>query len=386
MAGAQRNGDVVTWGATAGVPSGPAPGYHGGLMRRFALTFAPCLALLAACAGARPAPTEADSGLALLRPAELARVRCLLLAPVESATDAPLTAEQTTRALEASVDPARTQVLPVAELRAMLADTSLELSEGVPGGTALELAELLGADGALYGAVEGRSQGREPRLAVTLRLLLVPSRELVFAGSAFIVPASGEPLEAAARRTVVGLARPVLDRLGATGSRACFDPGRRAALRAAALALRPAPDLTPPSPISEEPWPAIAPTLRKQRQREWAGRLGGRGTVTLEEVAFAGRTADLARAPGLSDLAEVLDGAPGLTVRLSAFVDASGDAAADARLSMAMAQAAARRLVELGVEAGRISVAGRGGESPIVPNFTARGRATNRRLEAGSPR
>ena len=52
-------------------------------MRRFALTFAPCLALLAACAGARPAPTGADPGLALLRPAELARVRCLLLAPVE---------------------------------------------------------------------------------------------------------------------------------------------------------------------------------------------------------------------------------------------------------------------------------------------------------------
>jgi flagellar motor protein MotB len=51
-----------------------------------------------------------------------------------------------------------------------------------------------------------------------------------------------------------------------------------------------------------------------------------------------------------------------------------------------MAQAAARRLVELGVESGRLSVAGRGSDSPLVPNFTARGRAANRRIEASSPR
>ena len=51
-----------------------------------------------------------------------------------------------------------------------------------------------------------------------------------------------------------------------------------------------------------------------------------------------------------------------------------------------MAQAAARRLVELGVEPGRIGVAGRGGESPLVPNFTARGRAANRRIEASASR
>jgi outer membrane protein OmpA-like peptidoglycan-associated protein len=103
-------------------------------------------------------------------------------------------------------------------------------------------------------------------------------------------------------------------------------------------------------------------------------------------VAFVGRTAELARETGLADLALVLRATPSLTVRLSAFVDASGDPAADARLSLAMAQAAARRLVDLGVEAGRIGVAGRGGASPVVPNFTARGRAANRRIEASAPR
>jgi outer membrane protein OmpA-like peptidoglycan-associated protein len=82
----------------------------------------------------------------------------------------------------------------------------------------------------------------------------------------------------------------------------------------------------------------------------------------------------------------VLRATPELTVRLSGFVDASGDPAADGRLSLAMAQAAAKRLVELGIEAGRLGVAGRGSDGPLVPNFTARGRAANRRVEASAPR
>jgi outer membrane protein OmpA-like peptidoglycan-associated protein len=108
--------------------------------------------------------------------------------------------------------------------------------------------------------------------------------------------------------------------------------------------------------------------------------------VTLEDVAFTGRTAELAREAGLADLARVLGSAPALGVKLEGFVDTSGDPAADLRLSLAMAQAAARRLVELGVEPGRIGVAGLGGESPLVPNFTARGRAANRRIEASASR
>jgi outer membrane protein OmpA-like peptidoglycan-associated protein len=324
-----------------------------------------------------PAPT-------LIKPAELARVRCLLLAPIESAADAPLAAGAATRALEASIDPARAQSFPVAELRAMLADTPLELPAGVSGGTALELAELLGADGALYGAVEGRSRGREPGMMVTLRLILAGSRELIFAATAPVVPATGEPLEAAVRRSIIDLARPALDRLGAPGPRRCFAQGRRDALHAAAVSLRATPG-SPPT-ASDGASAAAGPAgLRTARQREWARRLGANGRVTLDEVAFAARTSDLVREAGLADLALVLGRAPALSVRLEGFVDDSGDPAGDLRLSLAMAQAAARRLVEMGVKAGRISVAGRGSEDPLVPNFTARGRAANRRIEASIP-
>ncbi len=62
-------------------------------------------------------------------------------------------------------------------------------------------------------------------------------------------------------------------------------------------------------------------------------------------------------------------------------MDTTSDRAADAKLSTAMAQAAAKRLSERGVPKQRITWAGRGGESPILPNFTARGRGANRRIE-----
>ncbi len=357
-------------------------------MRRPAPIPAPLLALLAACAIARPAIASEPQPLELLRPDDLPAVRCLLLAPLVAATDAPLAAGAATGALEAVIDRTRTQVLPVGELRAILADTPLELADGVPGGAAVELAELLGADGVLYGAIEGRSRGRGAGLGITLRLLLVPSRDLVFAGSTLVVQARGEQLGAAVRRAVVDLARPALDRLGAAGPRACFEPARREALHAAAVALRPPPPAPPPAPppVQVTPHPFPATELRSARQRDWARRLAENSKVQLEEVAFTGRTGELARDGGLSDLAQVLRATPGLTVRLTGFVDTSGDPAADGRLSLVMAQAAARRLTELGVEAGRIGVAGRGSDGPLVPNFTARGRAANRRIEASSPR
>jgi outer membrane protein OmpA-like peptidoglycan-associated protein len=47
-----------------------------------------------------------------------------------------------------------------------------------------------------------------------------------------------------------------------------------------------------------------------------------------------------------------------------------------------MAQAAAQRLVAMGVARDRVTWGARGGERPLLPNFTARGRSANRRVEA----
>jgi flagellar motor protein MotB len=48
---------------------------------------------------------------------------------------------------------------------------------------------------------------------------------------------------------------------------------------------------------------------------------------------------------------------------------------------MELARAAGLRLIQLGVGRERVTWAGRGGEAPIAPNFSARGRASNRRVE-----
>jgi len=342
-----------------------------------------CVLLLAAgaCAGAG-GPTTSRSPLPAGDPraAELARVRCLLVAPLENASASPIAAEAATVALVGSVAPDRAVVFPIAELRGLFRDTPLELPEGVPPSMALELAQLLGADGALYGAVEGRP-GNGQDLLVTVRLALTGGRDLVLAASAVAHAGPGESLEAAVRRTAVELARPALSRVGGAGAPRCFDPERTRAVRQAALLEgRPAPAPAPP-PATAATATATKSAPRTARQADWARRLTGSTRVRLEDVAFTGRTAELQRDGGLADLALALTSAPDLRVRVEAFVDATHDGEGDARLSAAMAQAAILRLLELGVARERMTWAGRGGESPLLPNFTARGRAANRRIE-----
>jgi outer membrane protein OmpA-like peptidoglycan-associated protein len=248
---------------------------------------------------------------------------------------------------------------------------------------ALELAQLLGADGALYGAVEGRP-GNGQDLLVTVRLALTGGRDLVLAASAVAHAGPGESLEAAVRRTAVELARPALSKVGGAGVPRCFDPERTRAVRQAALLeVRPAP--APPPATAAVAATATANATRSAprtaRQADWARKLTASARIRLEDVAFAARTAELQRDGGLADLALALTSAPDVRVRVEAFVDATHDGEGDARLSAAMAQAAIERLLELGVARERMTWAGRGGESPLLPNFTVRGRAANRRIE-----
>jgi outer membrane protein OmpA-like peptidoglycan-associated protein len=289
-------------------------------------------------------------------------------------------ADAATAALVTSVAPERATVFPLSDLRGLFRDTPLELPEGVPPSMALELAQLLGADGALYGAVEGRG-GNGQDLLVSLRLALTGGRDLLLAGSAVAHPGPGESIEAAVRRTAVELARPALSRLGGAGAPRCFDPERTRAVRLAALAEgRPASG--PALPAAPSPGgTAKAVPPRTSRQVDWARKLSASARVRLEDVAFTGRTAELQRDGGLADLALALSSSPEVHVRVEAFVDATHDGEGDARLSAAMAQAAIQRLLELGVARERMTWAGRGGESPLLPNFTTRGRAANRRVE-----
>lgn len=367
-------------------------------MRR--LVTALLLPAVLGCAGGRlaapPDATPPGEG-SVLRAAELARVRCLLVAPFENGSDAPLAAETATGAVLSGVDPARTRVFPVAELRGLFRDTPLELPQGIPPSLALELAELVGADAALWGSVAGRSSAPAPQdapeLAVGVNLSLVGDRSLLFADTALVRVAPGERPETAIRRAVRELAQPMLARLGDPGQKKCFDAERSRTLRkfavaeehaarglAAGVTERHAGAAAPAAP-GKAPPPAQKTEPRTPRQTEWARRLAEGGRVLVEDVSFEGRSATFLRDSGLADLAVALLARPAIAVRIEGFVDATSDRAGDQKLSGAMVQAAARRLAELGVSRQRITLAGRGGESPLLPNFTARGRAANRRLE-----
>lgn len=357
------------------------------LASAFAFTLA-CTAERAAAPGPLPpAAVEAT----VLKSAELARVRCLVVAPFENGSDALPAAEAATGALVSEIDPLRTRVFPIAELRGLFRDTPLELPAGFGPSLALELAELIGADGVLYGSVEGRSRDVAPELLVTIRLSLTADHRLLFAQTILVTPATGERTESAVRRAVLVAARPALARLGNAGKKRCFDPERTKELRKLALAqpgesrssrlaaaAQPAPKLAPPPPTAP---PAAHAVPRTPRQVEWAKRLEMGERIVLDDVAFAGRSADLQRDGGLADLAFALSARPSVSIRLEGFVDLTSDHSGDQKLSLSMAQIAAQRLADLGIARARLSWVGRGAESPRLPNFTARGRAANRRIE-----
>ncbi len=369
-----------------------------------------------------PPPPKPEAG-DVLQAAELTRVRCLLVAPFENASDTPLAGEAATRALLNAIDPARTRVFPIHELRAIFRDTLLELPQGFAPSLALELGELVGADAALYGSVDGRAQDGGGELIVTVRLALSGSRHLLFAESTPVRIAKGEQPENAVRRALLAATRPVLARLGDVDRKRCFDAARTRALRKLALAQArcPVPEASeaapqaseqagvrqpPPvtaaaaaqpkgEPSSAEPSKIEAPKIvegpkseppkfepaRTPRQEEWARRLASGARFLVEDVTFVGRTPKFGSDLGLKDLAVALQMQPTVAVRVEGFVDRTSDRNGDAKLSKVMARAAVDRVAALGVVRGRITFAGRGGESPILPNFTARGRAANRRLE-----
>jgi len=460
------------------------------------LAVAPALVALAGCASlaVERGPARAPP-VTTARAVHLARVRCLLVAPFENASDDPIAAEAATATFVTGVDGARTTIYPIAELRSLFKDTSMELPEGVSPSLALELAELIGADAALYGAVEGRSRGADAELSVTIRLVASGARDVLFARVVELRPAPEAPLADQVRAAIRAAAAPMIERLGVPGRKACFDRQRTDRLRLMALAgeqraIYPAAKpvtaaLPPPPPPSERPTPEVAgstpalattpvapppaaqtaevgeveilpafprvprtsapmkvesaadlpepvvtggaepsepepapptveaaerrasaaelrparPPKRERkvakvtprpetgakaltvRQADWLTRLQRGRRVSVEDVAFVGRTGQLERESGLHDVVALMRVGASLKLRVEGFVDSSNDPDGDLRVSMEMARAAGRRLIQLGVARDRLTWAGRGGESPILPNFTARGRQTNRRIE-----
>jgi outer membrane protein OmpA-like peptidoglycan-associated protein len=371
---------------------------HRWVMRLFLLFIA--AAALAGCTTSRRTIAPPPSGSEVLRAAELSRVRCLLVGPIENTSDSPAAADLIVAAVLERVAQGPGKATTFKAVREVFAGTPLELPESISPGAALELAELLGVDGVVYGSVEGRSSGSAPVLLMDLRLALAGSRDILFATSTSITTGPNEAGDLAAARAAGAAMERTSTLLGPGPADGCADPHRVSRVRELALATaRPKPAATfsqapeqpaPPAPPAPAPAVAITPTpppaadaKRKKltpRQAELATTLSGGTRIILEGVSFEGRSAKIVRNAGLSDLAAAV-ASMDEGVRIEGYVDRTEDTEGDAKASMEMAKAVRDKLVKLGVPTSQLSIAGRGGNNPRLPNFTPRGRSANRRVE-----
>ncbi len=83
----------------------------------------------------------------------------------------------------------------------------------------------------------------------------------------------------------------------------------------------------------------------------------------------------------LDDAAEILDKYPELTMVIEGHTDAVGTDAYNKQLSINRANSAKEFMLINGVDPSRIEVEGYGESKPYASNYTAEGRAKNRRVE-----
>jgi len=124
--------------------------------------------------------------------------------------------------------------------------------------------------------------------------------------------------------------------------------------------------------------------LRKRLNEALPTRDSSRGLVAeIGGVQFATGTAqaNAAARESLSKFSGIVASYPGLRFNIEGHTDSVGSVAMNNELSLKRAMAVRDYLIEQGVPASSIDVAGLGLSAPIADNSTAEGRARNRRVE-----
>lgn len=115
-----------------------------------------------------------------------------------------------------------------------------------------------------------------------------------------------------------------------------------------------------------------------------AEQLAATGKTPVYGIRFESGQADLgsAAAGALAEVATLLRRDPELRLRIEGHTDDRGSAAGNLALSERRAASVLRHLTQVGgIDAARLTAAGRGAEQPVSKNDTEAGRAQNRRVE-----
>lgn len=85
--------------------------------------------------------------------------------------------------------------------------------------------------------------------------------------------------------------------------------------------------------------------------------------------------------PAVDEVVKLMQGEPGLKLRVEGHTDATGDAAHNRKLSLARAQSVVQAITGKQIAADRLSAVGKGPDQPLADNTSEAGKARNRRVE-----
>lgn len=106
-------------------------------------------------------------------------------------------------------------------------------------------------------------------------------------------------------------------------------------------------------------------------------------SVIIEGINFVTGSAQLTSnsAPSLERAYNALVASPDVKLEIIGYTDNVGIRSANEALSLRRAAAVKSWLVKKGIDPSRLTTVGKGPDNPIAPNYTAEGRAKNRRIE-----
>jgi outer membrane protein OmpA-like peptidoglycan-associated protein len=128
---------------------------------------------------------------------------------------------------------------------------------------------------------------------------------------------------------------------------------------------------------------ASSSTSPQQGQGKPVAKEIRRGRLILKGVEFKQGTAELLPESYtmLDNVYESLKAYPEVKIEMAGYTDNTGNPAANKKLSLHRAEKVREYLVLHGIDPGRITATGRGGEDPVVDNRTPENRAFNHRIE-----